>query len=73
MESNLSADKVLRRITTVEVLWQLNLFETILHSYSMGQITDLEKETLENIYNPELQRKYYLLTNVIPSRGCNRH
>ena len=72
MESNLAADRALRRITTVEVLRQLNLFETILHLYSMGQITDLEKQTLENIYNPELQRKYYLLTNVIPSRGWFR-
>ena len=69
MEPDLAADRALRRIATVEVLRQLNLFETILHLYSMGQITDLEKEILENNYNPELQRKYYLLTNVIPSRG----
>ena len=69
MESDLAADRALRRIATVEVLRQLNLFETILHLYSMGQITDLEKEILENIYNPELQRKYHLLTTIIPSRG----
>lgn len=69
IESDLAADRALRRIATVEVLRQLNLFETILHLYSMGQITDMEKEILENIYNPELQRKYHLLTTVIPSRG----
>ena len=69
MEFDLAADKALRRIATVEVLRQLNLFETMLQLYSMGQISELEKEVLENIYNPELQRKCYLLTHVIPSRG----
>ena len=69
IESDLAADRALRRITTVEVLRQLNLFETMLHLYSVGEISALEKEILENFYNPELQRKNYLLTNVIPSRG----
>ena len=69
MESDLAADRALRTLATVEVLRQLNLFETMLQLYSVGEISALEKEVLENFYNPELQRKNYLLTNVIPSRG----
>lgn len=69
IESDLAADKALRRITRMEVLRQLRLFDTVIQLYSLEAISDLEKEILGNPYNPELQRKDYLLTNVVPRKG----
>ena len=64
-----AANRALRSITRLEVLRQLNLFETVIALYSLEAITPLEKEILDNHHNPELQRKDYLLTTVIPRRG----
>ena len=68
-ELDSAANRALRSITRLEVLRQLNLFETVIALYSLEAITPLEKEILDNPHNPELQRKDYLLTTVIPRRG----
>lgn len=69
LASDLAADKALKRICTIDLLRQLNLFETIMQLYSLEGLTPLEKENLDNQHNAELERKSYLLTNVIPSKG----
>ena len=69
MESDAAANRALRSITRLDVLRQLNLFETVIAMYSLEAVSPLEKEILDNQHNPELQRKDYLLTKVIPGRG----
>lgn len=69
IESDAAANRALRSITRLDVLRQLNLFETVIALYSLEAITPLEKEILDNQHNAELQRKDYLLTKVIPNRG----
>ena len=63
-----AADKALKSIS-VNFVEQLNLFETTLHLYTMDGLTTLEREKLQNIYITELERKQYLMTIVIPSKG----
>lgn len=70
IESDLAADVALRRITTVNVLQQLNLFDTVVYLYSLGEINPFEYERLSNHYETELERKSYLLTQVMPSKGA---
>ena len=67
-KSNLAADKALRRIS-MDLIEQLNLFETSLHLHKISGLTLLEMEKLNNSHNTELERKQYLVTTVIPSKG----
>ena len=68
-DSDLAAAKALKRITTMDVLHQLNLTETVVCLYSSEGLTTLELERLNNYHNTEIERKNYLLTSVIPSKG----
>ena len=67
-KSNVAADKELKRIS-VDLMQQLNLFDTTLHLHAMNGLTPLETEKLQNSYVTELERKQYLVTIVIPSKG----
>jgi len=67
-KSNPAADKALRKIS-VDLVQQLDLFDTTLHLHAMDGLTPLETEKLGNSYNTELERKQYLVTTVIPSKG----
>ena len=67
-KSNLAADKALRRIS-MELIEQLNLFNTSVHLHKIEGLTLLEMEKLGNSHNTELERKQYLVTTVLPSKG----
>ncbi|XP_065897987.1 uncharacterized protein [Dysidea avara] len=69
-KSDAAADKALKQISTIEILEQINLFETVLQLYSIGALTRLENEKLQNNYNTELTRKSLLVTSIIPGKGC---
>jgi len=71
-KSDLAADKALKQISTIEILEQINLFETVLQLYSIGALTRLENEKLQNNYITELTRKSLLVTSIIPGKGCYR-
>lgn len=66
--SDRAADKALKR-TSVKLVNQLDLFDTTLHLHAMDGLTQLETEKLGNSYKTELERKQYLVTTVIPSKG----
>ena len=70
-KSDPAADKALKR-TTLCLVDQLNLFETTLHLQSMDALTRVEAEKLGNSFITESERKQYLLTTVIPSKGYYR-
>ena len=67
-KSNLAAYKVLRK-TSVVLIEQLNLFEMTVHLHHIDGLTPLELEKLTHSLTTELERKQYLVTTVIPSRG----
>ena len=67
-KSNRAADKALKR-TSVNLVNQLDLFDTTLHLHAMDGLTLLETEKLGNSYKTELERKQYLVTTVIPRKG----
>ena len=67
-KSNAAADKALKRIS-VDLVQQLNLSDTTLYLHAMNGLTPLETEKLQNSYVTELERKRYLVTTVIPSKG----
>ncbi|XP_065900271.1 uncharacterized protein [Dysidea avara] len=67
--SDVAADKALKQISPMDMLEQLNLFETIVQLYSIDGLTPLENEELQNNYVPELHRKSLLLTSIIPGKG----
>jgi len=69
-KSDAAADKALKQISTIEILEQINLFETVLLLYSIGALTRLEIEKLQNNYSTELTRKSLLVTSIIPGKGC---
>jgi len=69
-KSDVAADKALKQISTIEILEQINLFETVLQLYSIGALTRLENEKLQNNYLTELTRKSLLVTSIIPGKGC---
>ena len=69
-KSDAAADKALKQISTIEILEQINLFETVLQLYSIGALTRLENEKLLNNYLTELTRKSLLVTSIIPGKGC---
>ena len=53
----------------MDMLEQLNLFETIVQLYSIDGLTRLENEELHNHHVPEIRRKSLLLTSIIPGKG----
>ena len=63
-----AADKALKSVSA-SFVERLNLFDTTLHLYTMDGLTSLEREKLQSIYVTELERKQYLMTIVIPSKG----
>lgn len=63
-----AADKALKSVSE-NFVERLSLFDTTLHLYTMDGLTSLEREKLQNIYVTELERKQYLMTIVIPSKG----
>ena len=63
-----AADKALKSVSA-NFVEQLNLFDTTLHLYAMNGLAALERERLQNIYITELERKHYLMTIIIPSKG----
>ena len=67
-KSNSAADKALRKIS-VDLIEQLNLFETRVHLHKISGLTPLEMEKLSNSHDTERERKHYLVTDVIPSKG----
>ena len=67
--SEVAADKALKQISSMDMLEQLNLFETIVQLYSIDGLTRLENEELQNPYVPEIRRKNLLLTRIIPGKG----
>ena len=67
-KSDRAADKALKR-TSVSLVEQLDLFDTTLHLHAMNGLTALETEKLGNHHETKLERKWYLLTNIIPSKG----
>ena len=67
-KSDEAADKALKEIT-VKLVEQLDLFNTTNHLHSMGGLTPLEMQKLQNIAITELERKQYLVTIVMPSKG----
>ena len=71
VKSDSAADKALKG-TTSRLVEQLNLFETTLRLHSMGKLTRVETEKLGNSFITESERKQYLLTTVIPSKGYYR-
>ena len=68
IKSDRAADKALRRIS-VHLVKELNLFETTLHLYAMDGLTPSEMERLRNHCETELEKRLYLVTTVIPSKG----
>lgn len=66
--SDQAAEKALKKIL-VDLVRQLNLFDTMIHLHAMDGLTDLETEKLQNFALTESERKQYLLTSVIPSKG----
>ena len=70
-KSNPAADKALRSISMV-LVEQLNLFETTLYLHKINGLTPLEVQKLGNSHTTELERKQYLVTGVIPSKGYYR-
>ena len=70
-KSNLAADKALRRIS-MDLIEQLDLFETSVHLHKVSGLTQWEMEKLSNSHNTELERKQYLVTTVLPSKGHYR-
>ena len=67
-KSEQAADEALKKVS-VELVKRLDLFDTNLHLYSMNALTDIETETLGNSSKPELERKRYLVTTVLPNKG----
>ena len=67
-KSNAAADKALKKIS-VDLVQQLNLSDTTLHLHAMNGLTPLETEKLQNGYITELERKQYLVTTIMPSKG----
>ena len=67
-KSNQAADKALKRMS-VNLVKQLNLFDTVLNLHAMDGLTALEMEELTSFYKTELERKQYLVITVIPSKG----
>ena len=65
---NQAADKALKNVSA-NFVERLNLFDTTLHLHTMDGLTALELGKLQNIYVTELERKQYLMTIVIPSKG----
>ena len=66
-----AADKALKCVS-VNCVEQLNLFDTTLHLYEMDGLTALEVQKLQNNFITELERKQYLITVVIPSKGHHK-
>ena len=71
IKSDSAADKALKG-TLSRLVEQLNLFETTLHLQSMDALTRVEVEKLSNSFITESERKQYLLTTVMPSKGYYR-
>ena len=67
-KSNVAAGKALRKISA-ELVEQLNLLETTIHLHKINGLTPLELEKLSNFYTTSLERKQYLVTTIIPSKG----
>ena len=67
-KSNQAADKALKRMS-VYLVEELNLFDTTIHLYAMDGLTPSEMERLRNHYETELEKRLYLVTTVIPSKG----
>ena len=68
-----AAGKALKQVSSMEMLEQLDLFETVLHLYSTeGGLTSLEYQQLQNVHTVELRRKSLLLTSIIPGKGLYR-
>ena len=70
-KSDAAADKALKSVS-LDLVQQLNLFDTTLHLHAINGLTPLEVEKLGNCYSTELERKQYLVTTVIPSKGAYR-
>ena len=70
-KSDVAADKALKRVS-LDLVRQLNLFDTTLHLHAINGLTLLEVEKLGNSHSTELERKQYLVTTVIPSKGAYR-
>lgn len=70
-KSNRAADEALRKMS-LDLVEQLNLFETTLYLHKSNGLTPLEMEKLGNCYTTELERKQYLVLTVIPSKGHYR-
>ena len=67
-KSDRAADRALKR-TSPHLVEQLDLFDTTLHLHAMDGLTPLETEKLGNFCETQLERKQYLVTTVIPSKG----
>ena len=67
-KSDRAADRALKR-TSPHLVEQLDLFDTTLHLHAMDGLTLLETEKLGNFCETQLERKRYLVTTVIPSKG----
>ena len=70
-KSDVAADKALKRVS-LDLVQQLNLFDTTLHLHTINGLTLLEAEKLGNCHSTELERKQYLVTTVLPSKGAYR-
>ena len=70
-KSDVAADKALKRVS-LDLVQQLNLFDTTLHLHAINGLTLLEAEKLGNCHSTELERKQYLVTTVLPSKGAYR-
>jgi len=68
-QSDRAADKALKQISSVDILQQLDLFETVINLYSMDGLSPIELQQLRNEHVVELHRKSLLLTNIIPGKG----
>ena len=53
----------------MELIEQLNLFNTSVHLHKIEGLDLLEMEKLGNSHITELERKQYLVTTVLPSKG----
>ena len=67
----MAAYKALRKASVV-LIEQLNLFETSLPLYAINGLTLLELQKLGHSYTTEPERKQYLVTTIIPSKGYYR-
>ena len=67
----MAAYKALRKASVV-LIEQLNLFETSLHLHAINGLTLLELQKLRHSYTTEPERKQYLVTTIIPSKGYYR-